>query len=362
VTSALDPGAPGDSRWLRVEGLFRQALELPPEERPAFLASSCDDEGLRDEVTALLEEHEALQAPNDSSSTFLDALDARRASALLRESGPEPVAGETFVGRYRVERRLGRGGMGVVYLARDPSLGRPVALKVLSPHLGADAAARRRLVEEARAASALDHPHLATVYEIGETDDERLFIAMAYYEGETLREKLGGGSLSVEAAARIAAQVADGLAAAHRSGIVHRDIKPENLICTRGSGVKVVDFGVAKVSGAVLTKAGGRVGTVGYMSPEQTRGEAVDGRADVWALGVVLYEMLTGQRPFRGDADGAVIHSIRHDDPEPVAGIRPDVPPALAAVVQRSLEKDPARRFGSASEMRDALLASKSSR
>jgi tetratricopeptide (TPR) repeat protein len=348
-------GQPAGTTWRRLEEIFAEAIELPEEGRGAFLERACaGDAELRARLVALLEAHEALLAGGASQDGFLESLDGR-AAALLHGLEGEPEEGD-LVGRYRIVRPLGQGGMGRVYLARDPALDRPVALKLLPPYLSGDPAANRRLVEEARAASALDHPHIATVYEIGEADDGRLFIAMAYYEGATLRERLREGPLPVAEAAAIAAAVAEGLAAAHARGIVHRDVKPENVILAP-RGVRIVDFGVAKVAANALTRTGATSGTVAYMSPEQTSGGMVDHRTDLWALGVVLHEMLAGERPFRGDAHDAVIYGIRNDEAPPLARLRPEVPPALSAVVERCLAKDPARRPASASELAGALRA-----
>lgn len=337
--------------WPEVERLFERARSLGPVERQAFLDAECgSDAALREHLERLLAAHDRLTAL-DPDAAFVTSLDAARASALLEEALPEPDT----IGRFEVIRRIGRGGMGVIYLARDPALDRRLAVKLLPMALGADPAATRRFFDEARAASALDHPNIATVFEIGRTDDERPFIAMAYYEGETLRERLERGPLDVAEAAEIAAQVADGLAAAHGVGIVHRDIKPANLIVTRSGLVKILDFGVARTASVALTRTGATVGTVAYMSPEQTRGERVDGRADIWALGVVLYEMLAGTRPFRSDAHDAIVYAIRNDSPEPLRSLRAEVPPALEAIVVRCLTKDPAGRFASAAELAHAL-------
>ncbi|NNF56601.1 MAG: protein kinase [Rhodothermaceae bacterium] len=265
---------------------------------------------------------------------------------------PYGLSGQT-VSHYAVQDVLGGGGMGVVYRAEDTRLRRTVALKFLPPLLSRDAHAKERFMAEAQAASALDHPNICTVHEIGETDSGQLFIAMAYYPGETLRARLKRGPVPVAEATDLAVQVARGLAKAHAKGIVHRDVKPANVMITPEGRAKLVDFGVAKMADTLLTQAGTTVGTIAYMSPEQTRGEAVDARTDLWALGVVLYEALTGERPFRGAYDQAVVFSILHEDPEPVTAVNPSVPPALDPVIGRCLQKDPARRYSDAS----ALLA-----
>ena len=249
------------------------------------------------------------------------------------------------ISQYRITEKLGGGGMGVVYKAQDTKLDRAVALKFLPPHLSKDPEANKRFVREAKAASALDHPNICTIYDIGEDDEGQLFIAMAFYEGQTLKYRLADG-LSVDQCVDIAIQAAEGLERAHEAGIVHRDIKPPNLMVTDRGRVKILDFGVAKLGySAVLTKTGSVVGTVAYMSPEQTHGEEVDQRTDLWALGVVSYEMLTGQRPFRGDYDQAVVYSIVNEDPEPVMALNPEVPEGLAQVVEKLLQKDPAERY-----------------
>lgn len=266
------------------------------------------------------------------------------------------------VSHYRVVAELGRGGMGVVYLAEDANLGRKVALKFLKPDVAQDAASRTRFVREARAASALDHPHIATIYEIGEWDG-RLFIAMAYYEGETLAARIERGPLSVGEAAGIFAQLASALARAHAAGIVHRDLKPANVILTLDGPAKVLDFGLAKLlSGEAdtatrMTQTGTTLGTVAYMSPEQAHGEDVDHHADLWALGVVAYEMLTGQRPFRGVHPAAVVHAIIHETPPAPATLRPQIPDELSRVVVKALAREQASRYQSAAEMLSAVEA-----
>jgi TolB-like protein/tetratricopeptide (TPR) repeat protein len=340
-----------NERWAQIEAAFTAVLDTPTEARESLLASLCTDESVRAEVRSLLARHSSLSPPIGKADGFLHRLDRSRAAELLDDSR-DP----TTVGRYEILGRVGRGATGVVYLARDPPLDRYVALKLLSPFLSADPSAARRFAEEARAASALDHPHVATVYEFGRSEDDRFFIAMAYHEGETLRNRLGRGPLPVDEAVRIATEIADGLSAAHARGIVHRDIKPENILLT-SRGACIVDFGIAKVLGHTLTRTGAALGTAAYMSPEQTRGIGVDHRSDLWSLGVVLYEMLTGVRPFQADGGEALIFAIRHDPPEPVTAQRREVVPALVRMVDRCLEKNPKRRYQSAGDLLAALRA-----
>ena len=261
------------------------------------------------------------------------------------------------ISRYRVLERLGGGGAGVVYKAEDLKLERLVALKFLSTYRSANEADKRRFLREARASSALDHPNICTVYEIDETEDGRLFIAMAFCEGETLKRKVERGRSAVAEAVRIAAQIASGLAAAHAKGIVHRDVKPANVIVAPDGRLKIVDFGIAKLADqSRLTRDGTAVGTAGYMAPEQIRGEAIDPRTDVWALGVVLYEMVTGRTPFPGDNDHDRIRAILTRDPGcrwPSCG--PGVPAQLERIVARALAKRPADRYPDMEAMREEL-------
>ncbi len=262
----------------------------------------------------------------------------------------------TTVSHYRILEPLGQGGMGVVYLAEDERLQRKVALKFLSPTIAQDDVARARLLREAQAASSLDHPNVATVYEVGEWNGQ-LFIAMPFYDGETLQQRIERGTLTIDEVTDIAGQIAAGLAAAHRAGIVHRDLKPGNVVLTRDGHVKIVDFGVAKVfsesrrTATRMTVAGTTVGTVAYMSPEQAMGTEVDTRADIWAFGVTLYEMLTGQLPFAGETTPAMLLAVASQTPRPIGDLRPDVPKVLARIVSRALEKDPARRTVSADDI-----------
>ena len=258
----------------------------------------------------------------------------------------------TQLGPYAIVSQLGHGGMGVVYEARDPRLKRTVAIKVLPPDLTKDDTAKQRFLQEAQAASALDHPNICTIYEINETDDGQLYLVMAAYEGETLKERIEKGPLKLDDAIDIATQVGQGLAEAHGAGIVHRDIKPANLFITRSGVVKILDFGLAKLAGSEgVTQTGTTVGTVAYMSPEQARGQDVDHRTDIWSLGVVLYEMLAGTPPFTGENLLSIADAITHAEPPPLSGSSS----VLQDVVACALHKDRATRYPGFSDLLNEL-------
>ena len=267
------------------------------------------------------------------------------------------------ISHYKILEKLGEGGMGVVFKAEDIKLKRCVALKFLPPELTRDEEAKKRFIQEAQAASSLEHPNICTVFEINETDDGLMFMVMLCYEGQTLKERLDKGAngrppLPVDECIDIARQIAQGLAKAHERGIVHRDIKPANIFVTKDGVVKILDFGLAKLSRQKkLTKTGTTVGTVAYMSPEQARGGEVDHRTDIWSLGVVLYEMLTGQLPFRGEYDQAVIYSILNEEPEPIR--LPDEGPhrAIIAFITKALAKNPSERHVNMEELLKDLRA-----
>ncbi len=273
----------------------------------------------------------------------------------VNNAAGDPLIGRT-VAQYEVVARLGGGGMGVVYAARDTKLGRRVALKFLPPQWSHDEAARERFIREAQAASSTDHRNICTIHDIGSGDEGQLFIVMAHYDGETLKERLEQGPLAVDEAVELAAQVAEGLAKAHAQGVVHRDIKPGNLMLTE-DGVKILDFGLAKFAEArfKLTLEGSTIGTIAYMSPEQTRGEDADVRSDVWAIGVVLYEMLTGTPPFKGGYPEAIAHAIKSETPTPLRDASRDTPEALEQLVFRALSKNAAVRFQTARDLARAL-------
>jgi serine/threonine-protein kinase len=268
------------------------------------------------------------------------------------------MVGKT-ISHYKILEKIGEGGMGEVYKARDLNLDRYVALKFLPAELSRDEMAKQRFIQEAKAASALDHPHICTIYEIGETTtapDEpgsgQLFMAMACYEGETLKQRIESGPLPFEEALQITRQIAQGLAQAHQKGIVHRDIKPANIFLTKDGNSKILDFGLAKLTDQPnITRIGMPLGTVAYMSPEQARGEEVDQRTDIWALGVVLYEMLTGQLSFQGDYAQAVIYSILNEEPKPLSEFKTDIPPILERIVNKAMSKLTSSRYQRMSEL-----------
>src|SRR5512143_3903071 len=277
------------------------------------------------------------------------------------------LAPGTTLGPYRIVAPLGAGGMGEVYRARDTRLARDVAVKVIPAALAGDRDRVLRFEQEARAAGALSHPNVIVIHDIGEHEGSP-FVVMELLEGETLRERLAHGPLPPRKAADVACQAAQGLAAAHEMGIVHRDLKPENLFLTKDGRVKVLDFGLAKLArpevlapigekptSVAHTETGAILGTVGYMSPEQVRGEATDHRSDLFALGSILYELLTGRRPFHGPTYVDTLHAILNEEPAPLSAQRPEAPLQLARILRRCLAKDPERRIQTSKDVRNEL-------
>lgn len=347
----MNPNLPKDpERWRRIEAILDEALELPEEDRLSFLDRVCSgDPELRRDVEALL-------AADAAAGDFLGASARERSAALLEEASP--LDGREL-GPYQLIREISSGGMGVVYEAEDTRLRRRVAVKLLPREYSRDRAARERFLREARAASALDHPNVCTIYDFGESEGH-LYIVMAYYEGETLKERLERGPLPVDEARQLAIQVARGLVRAHEAGITHRDVKPANVILTRRGEAKILDFGIAKTrNDTSLTRTGSSPGTPAYMSPEQAQGRPVDARTDLWSLGVLLYEMLAGRRPFEGEDEQAILYAILSRDPEPLGRARPEAPVFLVRVVAKALAKNPDERYQSAAGFLADLEAGK---
>ena len=346
-------------RWQRLESLFYEAIALSPEEREAFLAERCaGDETMRKEAESLL-------ASLDQPLDWLEKPIRNAASEVVTGgNAPARKAGALF-GRYEIIRPIGAGGMGRVCLARDTQLRRQVALKFLAPLLTRDQRSLERFEHEALAASALNHPNIVTVYEFGQVDAE-YYIASEYVEGETLRQRLRQSRLGLTEITDVSIQIASALAAAHAQGIVHRDIKPDNLILRSDGIVKLVDFGLAKLNLDAVededserllhtllstSRTGQVVGTARYMSPEQARGKELDGRSDLFSLGVVMYEMAAGRYAFRGDTANEIIAEILKEEPTPLSEVVPNIDPSFEAIVTRMLRKDRDKRYPSAAAM-----------
>jgi serine/threonine protein kinase len=336
---------PDISRRERIEVLFDQCSDLPPEQRGRFLeVAVAGDEELKREVEALL-----ASADRADSSGRLERIVAA-AFDLPRAPAGKPRTGD----RYELLEKLGGGGMGVVYKAREQSSGRLVALKFLSESLAEDPVIRRRFHREARAAAALEHPNIGAIHGV-EEQEGRLFLVMPFYGGGTLKQRIAAGPLPVSEAVSCAIQVAEGLSLAHGWGIVHRDIKPANLIFADDGSLKILDFGIAKVGGEKLTRTGLVLGTLAYMSPEQAGGGTVDHRTDLWALGVVLYEMLAGRPPFSAPSIEQLFRAVRFGETPRVRDARPEVSEPVQAVVSRLLQREPDRRYPDAGEVAAAL-------
>ena len=319
-------------------------------DKPSEAAADKLPKAVTGEPPEVAEDQPAEAAKAQSRDTSqVEFSDATRTIELATRSLEK---GTVIAEKYRIVEKLGEGGMGIVYKALDMTLNRDVALKFLPPEYTRDKDAQERFVREAKAASALDHPNICTIHEINKTEDEQVFIVMAYYEGQSLKGKIKRGPMKQRDVIDIALQVAQGISAAHKKGIIHRDVKPTNIMITNEGAAKILDFGIAKLSGQEgLTRPLSTVGTVSYMSPEQARGETVDVRTDIWSLGIVMYEMITGRLPFKGDNTQAILYSVMNEEPRSVKDLRSEIPPGLEHIIQKALVKDPKKRFSSGREL-----------
>ncbi|MGH9929488.1 MAG: protein kinase domain-containing protein, partial [Pyrinomonadaceae bacterium] len=342
-------------RWQQIDSLLQEVLERPVAERASLLSETCSgDESLRQEVESLINYRESAEA-------FLEVPAFEAAAEFFFDSPTDSIVGQ-FIPPYKIEAKLGAGGMGEVYLAEDTQLDRKVAIKFLPLYLEADELAKRRLIREAKAAAKLDHPNICAVYEVRE-EAGRSFIVMQHVAGITLADKVKDQKLDVRQALDLSIQIVEALAEAHSHGIVHRDIKPANIMVTPRGQLKVLDFGLAKVLGAVgptqdestgqiiVSRAGERPGTPPYMSPEQVVGIGVDERSDLFAVGVILYECLTGRRPFAGKTDTEVLEQVRHYHPPGPSQVNPQIPPELDQLIFKTLAKKPDARYQSAGDL-----------
>lgn len=335
--------------------MLQEALKRPLNERSQFLSQECKDEAVRKEIESLISFHK-------QAESFLEVPAFEATKFLLCERESEELVG-LLIGSYKIEAPLGAGGMGEVYLAEDTKLGRKVAIKLLPTYLETDELAKRRLVKEAKAAAKLNHPNICMIYEVVE-EASHSFIVMQYVQGKTLASRIEQTSLNLRESLEIAMQVADALVESHSHRIIHRDIKPQNIMIDSRAQVKVLDFGLAKIIQAAGTNLqtqsqfsapGVIVGTAPYMSPEQAKGEGIDVHSDLFSLGVVLYQCVTGKLPFSGATAMEICAQVIHTDPLPPSQLNPNVPGELDAIILKALAKDPAARFKSADDMLNVL-------
>jgi serine/threonine-protein kinase len=328
-----------ETYWQKLQAIFNAAVNIDPDTLPAFLDDVCGgDDALKQDVVDLL-------TADERSSRLWQGTTPASPQNTGPRSTSSPCQNGDQIGHHQIVEQIGSGGMGVVYRAYDTRLQRNVALKFLPASMHDDKASRQRFMVEARAASRLDHPNICVIHDINETPDGHMYITMPYYEGETLSARLKRGKLPVEKSVAITVQVADGLSAAHTIGIVHRDIKPANIMLTSEGMAKILDFGIAKVADVSLTSTGMGVGTLMYMSPEQMQGQEVDERADIWALGVTLYEMLAGKPAFSGYGASGLVNSVLSDEHEPADTIEKSAHPLLLEILNKAMQRNREQRY-----------------
>ena len=337
-------------RWDRIKQIFLDVCEQPPEKRISFLNDTCsDEEFVKNEVIKLLR-------ADGQTVTFLDAKPETVYSLLAgEESGSTSIIGiPDEIGPYKILGETGSGGMGIVYEAIDRRLDRKVALKLLPFYLGDHPDAKQRFIAEAKAASRLDHPNIVTIYEIDETEQGQLYMAMAHYKGETLKSRIEKHRIDPETAIDYMTQIAEGLRAAHNAGIIHCDIKPANIFITEEGRIKILDFGIAQLRDSGDSPAG-TAGTLAYMSPGQLRGGPLEPDTDIWSLGVTMYEALTGSRPFNGTNKEEIIENIRCNNKQPIQKFVPPISPPLVSIIERCLQSEPAKRYANGTELLRSL-------
>lgn len=346
-------------RWEEVRQAFDEVIGLTPAGKQKRLRQiATRDPGLSELVQELITSDASANSRLSGIESTMGTIVRTCAGASNAELPDAMKLANRTIGHFNVLEAIAVGGMGVVYSAHDTQLNRRVALKFPLPQFQADASVKLRFMTEAQSAGALDHPNVCSVYESGETSDGYLFLAMPYYDGETVKSLIArSGALPIPQALAIARQIADGLACAHAAGIIHRDLKPGNVMLLPNGSVKILDFGLAKVRDLTQTASLARMGTATYMAPEHIRGEKLDGRADLWALGVMLYEMVAGHRPFSGDHDLSIAHATLEHAPVPPSVLRREVPRALERVILSLLQKDPRDRYASASDVSTDLAA-----
>lgn len=344
-------------RWKKVNEVFQEAVELEPSEQKAYLEEACVDDD------SLLQQVETLLAANDQAGTFIAGNAAKDVAHLLTLKNSPTLTGESL-GHYEIISILGSGGMGKVYLAKDSKLNRSIAVKTLPNSFSKESDHVKRFQTEAKAAANLNHPNVATVYSVEETDDNQTFITMEYIEGKPLSEMIPANGLDQRTFLEWFIAIADALAHAHEKGIVHRDIKPNNIMITPSGTPKILDFGLARIDKAKineegstlsLTKTGQVLGTPAYMSPEQAEGKEADQRTDIFSLGIVMYEAITGTKPFKGDNYAAIVSNLLGKEPRHISELKPEVPNLLARIIMKCLSKEPRYRYQSMNEVRVLL-------